>query len=288
MAGSRTKAPTPSRARAPNETLTRTVNNGYGRALSILEVVFSQKNPHMNPITSVGSATFDSSRGDTLAAGQELDTDHYLLSADARFALMLLSDGNLILWNNGNVVWQSFTRGSGATHLNMQTDGNLVLYTASNTAGTGGSAHLVVQKDGNLVTYEDSGSASNWQSGAGGTPADNAYGSDTLTATPHELDASSQDYLLSAHKRYALLMQSDGDLVLYGPGYHVLWNKNLGATKLVMQSDGNLVLYNGSTALWQIATNGTGTNRVVVQNDGNLVTYTAGNSPTWWTGTSGP
>lgn len=252
---------------------------------------------HVNDISGagswngVGTATFLGS--DTLPAGQQLSPNQYLLSTDARFALILQTDGNLVLYS-GHALWQSGTAGSGATHLVMQTDGNLVLYTASNapvwqtsTSGTG-QAHLVVQSDGNLVTYSDSSGSPTWQSGTAGAAPATAFGSDTLAAA-QQLNASTQQYLLSADKRYGLLMQSDGTAVLYGPGYHVLWSHhNDGATRLVMQTDGNLVLYNGNTALWSTGTSGTGPGHAVMQTDGNFVTYTSGNTPTWQTGTRGP
>ena len=225
----------------------------------------------------MGRATFLGT--DRLNAGDQLGLGQYIMSQDARFVLSLNSDGNLVEYSNG-VRWTPNTGNKGATHLLMQTDGNLVLYTANNTpvwqsTATGGAAHLIVQTDGNLVTYNNSSGNPNWQSGTGGAAATRpavVATPDRLQATPEQLNASTQDYLLSLDKRYALLPQSDGTLVLYGPGYHKLWWKALGAaTKLVMQTDGNLVLYNGNTALWYTATGGTGTNRVVIQNDGNLV-----------------
>ncbi len=51
----------------------------------------------------------------------------------------------------------------------------------------------------------------------------------------------------SADGRFTLLMQADGNLVLYGPGNQALWaSGSSGHTDVwdaVMQSDGNLVVY---------------------------------------------
>jgi hypothetical protein len=56
----------------------------------------------------------------------------------------------------------------------------------------------------------------------------------------------------------------------------------IGASSLVMQTDGNLVLYAAGAAWWSTGTNGTGTqNRLVMQSDGNLVVYTQLNHPVW-------
>jgi nucleoid-associated protein YgaU len=48
-----------------------------------------------------------------------------------------------------------------------------------------------------------------------------------------------------------------------------------GAYKLVLQEDGNLVLYAGDDAVWSTKTNGQSVQRAEVQDDGNFVLYTA-------------
>src|SRR4051812_17766788 len=57
---------------------------------------------------------------------------------------------------------------------------------------------------------------------------------------------------------------------------------------LVMQDDGNLVLYRDSDdlALWASGTNGAAVSQVIMQNDGNLVIY-GYNAPLWASNTSG-
>jgi hypothetical protein len=125
----------------------------------------------------------------------------------------------------------------------------------SRTGGTG-QAHLVVQTDGNVVTYNNASGSPTWWTGTGGHAATTNFGSDTLAAG-RQLD--SQQYLRSSDKRYGLLLQSDG----------------------------NLVLYNGNAALWSTWTGGTGSTHAVMQSDGNFVVYTAGNSATWQAGTNG-
>ena len=56
-----------------------------------------------------------------------------------------------------------------------------------------------------------------------------------------------------------MVMQGDGNLVLYGPNYSVVWmsgtNGHPGA-HLVMQNDGNLVIYDGPTGIWSTGTGG--------------------------------
>ena len=96
--------------------------------------------------------------------------------------------------------------------------------------------------------------------------------------------------LISTDNRYRLVMQGDGNLVLYSYK-RALWSSGTAgkpATKAIMQGDGNLVLYdNQSRAYWSSGTAGRGTSNLVMQNDGNLVVYRAGGNPTWYTQTSG-
>jgi hypothetical protein len=66
--------------------------------------------------------------------------------------------------------------------------------------------------------------------------------------------------LSSPNGQYQLLMQTDGNLVEYGPGRQVIWNAmtdgNPGAYA-TMQSDGNFVVYSAAgTALWNAGTSG--------------------------------
>jgi hypothetical protein len=57
--------------------------------------------------------------------------------------------------------------------------------------------------------------------------------------------------------------------------------------RLIMQSDGNLVLYHNGAPLWGAGTNGHGGYYAVMQGDGNLVVYTNHASPVWGSGTNG-
>ena len=61
-----------------------------------------------------------------------------------------------------------------------------------------------------------------------------------------------------------------------------------GNYRLVMQSDGNLVLYNTSSSpVWASGTSGTAGRTAAFQSDGNLVIYAADGSSTWNSGTNG-
>jgi Carbohydrate binding module (family 6) len=60
-----------------------------------------------------------------------------------------------------------------------------------------------------------------------------------------------------------------------------------GEFTLIMQGDGNLVLYQGGTALWASGTAGSGADEAIMQGDGNFVLYTGSGTPVWASNTAG-
>ena len=108
-----------------------------------------------------------------------------------------------------------------------------------------------------------------------------AWGHDFGSTLPEDGTLHAGDYLLSANGQYKLIVQLDGNVVLYGPS-GALWSTNTFGSnvRLVMQLDGNLVVYSSSNVpLWSSGTAGANT-RLVVQNDANLVIYN-GASAIW-------
>lgn len=102
---------------------------------------------------------------DRLLPDQSLTEGQELISEDGRFALAYQGDGNLVLYYEGQVLWNTGTHGDGAGRLLMQMDGNLVMYAADGSAvwstGTHGNdgAWLLMQNDGNAVVYSSAGLA---------------------------------------------------------------------------------------------------------------------------------
>jgi hypothetical protein len=90
--------------------------------------------------------------------------------------------------------------------------------------------------------------------------------------------------------RFRLIMQSDGNLVLYRVSdYRAIWSSNTantGAYRAIMQYDGNFVVYTGTNvavAKWATHTVGQPANYLLVQDDGNLVIYSVGSNTVQWT-----
>jgi len=75
------------------------------------------------------------------------------------YELDMQNDGNLVIYGpSGAALWYSGTANPGTTYLAAQTDGNLVVYSGGRAlwnAGTGGhpGAYTCFQTDGNLVVY---------------------------------------------------------------------------------------------------------------------------------------
>lgn len=116
-----------------------------------------------------------------------------------------------------------------------------------------------------------------------------------LLATNQSI-SSGQAFKAKTHSYHARLEQ-DGELVVYmNDHFHqknAMWRsksggKGHGPYRLVMQDDGNLVIYDShNKATWASGTDkkGASGHKVVMQDDGNLVLYDGNSKPTWNTGT---
>lgn len=99
--------------------------------------------------------------------------------------------------------------------------------------------------------------------------------------------------MISQNGSFTFVYQTDGNAVIYrNNGYKAIWATNTVHTPgaLLMQGDGNLVIYDKSgAAKWGSATNNkSGTKapyRLVLQNDQNLVLYDSANKALWATNT---
>jgi hypothetical protein len=224
-----------------------------------------------------------------LKAGEGLSQGDSVKSCDGRFELAMQSDGNAVLYSEGNALWSTATNGKGGDVLVMQGDGNLVVYSTTGcalwnsvTEGHAG-ATLALQDDGNLVVY--GGGRALWNTGTGGIPA----APTACGALAPGQGLAPGEPVLSCDGKHELIMQNDGNLVLYHLGV-ATWSSRTNGTPsrfAVMQGDGNLVVYEfGGHPTFSTGTSGHDGAHLAIQDDGNLVIY-QGSTAIWNTGTEG-
>jgi hypothetical protein len=238
--------------------------------------------------------TLPTDLGSTLSAGQDLTVDQALFSPSNTYFAVLQPDGNFVVYpvqqgedyeSSGSALWSTGTFGQPSTSLDMQGDGNLVLY-AGGTAiwftstPTSPDDSLAMQDDANLVVY-NSAAVPQWSRGGGLT----GYQGDEL---PNGFQMNSGMYLYSPSGNYYAVMQPDNNFVVYPAGSSAEWSTGTygdGATHIEMQPDGNLVIYTaGGTAVWSSGTYGCTGDNLFMQNDGNLVIYSASGTALWSSG----
>lgn len=106
----------------------------------------------------------------------------------------------------------------------------------------------------------------------------------TNTSLAKGNNLTTQQHLLSPDMNSALVLQGDGNLVLYND-FRAVWSSHTAgskATRLTLQNDGNLVLYTASgKAVWHTETAGSDASTLKLQTDGNLVLYNPSNVARW-------
>lgn len=228
---------------------------------------------------------------DSLRPDQYIRPNQYIESANTKYLLIMQGDGNLVQYGDGQrVIWNSETGGHPGAFAVFQWDGNLVVYSASwrplwASGARPNASSFVLQTDGNLVTYQ--GYIPRWASnysvpdGLSFRNTDYLYPGQAL---------NTNEYLRSSDKRYSLLLQADGNLVAYGPGFHEIWSSSTGGRGgkyLFIQTDGNLVIYNSAYYPVWATTPKANPGRFYIQSDGNVVQYRPDWRPLWASGTGG-
>jgi serine protease len=186
--------------------------------------------------------------------------------------------------------WTSTTASAvldGTSMASPHVAGAAALYLATNTGASPAAVRnaIVGSATANVVGNAGTGSPNLLLYSLGGTTPPPPPGCGTL-AGGSEL-ATGQS-VVSCDGRFTLVIQSDGNLVLYQAGVGAIWaNYVFGSGhRLAMQTDGNLVVYNNlNQAPWYTGTQGNPGARLAVQNDGNVVVYSAGGQALWNTGT---
>jgi len=235
-----------------------------------------------------------------LHEGQQLAPGQQITSPDRRYKLTYQGDGNLVIYRSADMlpVWSSGTYGTSAGRTIMQSDGNFVVYNAAGapvfhtyTFGNPG-AFLRLQNNGSITIFRAYDQARLWSSPVppwevNPPPAPPGNGADTLTAGARVYPGQA---VSSLDGRFSLTYQTDGNLVLYGPGGVPRWSTQVFSSPgyAEMQNDGNFVVYaSNGVPVWASGTSGLLNARLVVHNDGNVVIYTSSNVSAWSTGTGG-
>lgn len=198
----------------------------------------------------------------------------------------------MVIYTTANpikAIWASNTQGMGGVKLCMQTDGNLVLYTASNspiwnTATFFAGATVELQYDGQLAV---------WKNGVGRYATGNVA-SCVTTVAPVTTPKPSRvcnigmaagecivpgDVIYSCFDCFKLLLRDDGVLAVYTTVFPVklVWSsptQGKSGIKACMQTDGNFVLYTATgSAVWATGTSYNFGAFLEMQSDGELVIW---------------
>lgn len=237
----------------------------------------------------VGEILNNSLATNTLGPGTTMNAGDYIVSPNGKFVTTMQYDGNLVTYAGSKAVWSSGTAGNFGNYAIFQNDGNFVVYNAGNgplwwsTTWGVGANNLKLQDDGNIHIYANTTEEFTSDNRVNSYARNNVG---TQIASPTRLNAG--DYIKSPDSRYTLVMQDDGNLVLYSADGAPIWNSGTAGhpgSYAVMQSDGNFVVYNsGNGPLWWSGTWGQGASTLKLQSDGNLVVYrNSDNGFTWAT-----
>ena len=242
-------------------------------------------NPQLTGVLGeVSGPQRDLLEGQTLASGRSL--------TDLGATLAMQSDGNLVAYAPGGTPrWSSGTFVPGSRTV-LGVDGNLEVWSPGNVrlwqsgVGLGGVERLVLDADGSFRIVSGywgpgrqlSQYTTIWVSNGTRPRVDGLWFGQVLPAGRA---------LFSADRSHELLMQTDGNLVLYRRrDSRVVWTSGTshssGRAELVMGQFGELaVRVPGGPVLRDFGTGFKGADRFTVRNDGNL-TVTAPTGATLW------
>lgn len=244
--------------------------------------------PTAGAVVSVCRAGYESYTnvgGSLLAGGATMAANSCMASPNQKYVLRLHTNGELSLFGPKDyLLWSTRTGGQGSSELKVlnglrllkSQDGAQTWAVDTQNALLRG---LEIQDDGNLV-LKDTAGMNLWTSGTIG------YNGNTHRAT-YGLNSGQVilpgEFIRSGNWKYHLILQGDGNLVLYPPSGPALWSSATNsATLLGMQGDGNLVLYNANkVAVWSTGTNGHTNAHLRVQDDGNIVVYNTAGQAVW-------
>ncbi|WP_288467987.1 peptidoglycan DD-metalloendopeptidase family protein [uncultured Curtobacterium sp.] len=216
----------------------------------------------------------------SVPAGTTLQPGDAMTSSNGQFRLVMQGDGNLVEYGVGNVVvWASNTAKYPGAVMDVGTDGVLVLRRGGQLIARWGAGGVVgrdfgVLPDGTL-RMRDSAKKTLWtiRSFQDRVTAGNVIQPGTILRS-------------DAGTSRQFTMQADGNLVQYVDGA-ATWASNTSGhpgSWAAVQTDGNLVVYGPDRrALWSSRTSRAGAGQLMVQADANVVLYGASDTRVWST-----
>ena len=203
---------------------------------------------------------------------------HRLTSPSGLFRAEMQRDGNLVGYGPNGVLWSTGTRGADNT-LQISSHGELVIHDENDTevwiADSEAVADSATLEDNGVLTVRDVNDRPLWDSQTA-LPGSALYSPNLLSA---------DGLLRSDDGRYRVVMQGDGNVVVYGPAGAV-WSSGTSGTgsSLRFGTDGVLQIVAGDGAVtWTAvpAAGGVGPFHLVMQSDGNIVAYDLHDRAVW-------
>jgi RHS repeat-associated protein len=197
--------------------------------------VYAAPSPGPFPPQSCGTKSY-------LAAGQSLHANQCLVSPHGQYILYMSPDGNFYIYDIAHSIgtWGANTAGHPGAYALMQTDGNFVIYDANNNflwnSGTAGSGaeRLDLEDDGRIIIWKSA-----WNSGTSTGQFNWTQlahpGCDMGTGIGTTGGLGTGQCLVSPNGHYEMLLQTDGNMVIYDLGVtpaNQLWSTNTALTPL--------------------------------------------------------
>lgn len=224
-----------------------------------------------------------------LEKGEELKAGTGLCSTNGDFRLDMQKDGNLVLYHKTiGATWASRTFDQGGSRAKMEDNGNLVVYKEnsnvlweSKTASANGS-RVLLQNDGRLQILNDDNEVV-WNSRD--TDGHHDKGCLPYLTTGSSLEKGQS--VCAANRVFNLIMEDEGNLVVYRNSNHErIWDAGAhqrGGVKVDMQDDGNLVIYTkDNQAPWSSNTYSSGPAYLELSDDGVVFVKRLTDSKTLW------
>ncbi|MCJ1673048.1 MULTISPECIES: hypothetical protein [unclassified Rathayibacter] len=214
----------------------------------------------------------------SLSDGDELHRGHQLTSKNGLFRAVMQRDGNFVGYGPDGALWSTGTRGSDNTFVVDEgfatiIDADEQVKWISLPEGSG-DVDTVTLGDNGVLSMDNEADAVVWSSQSE-LPGPSMYAPNTL---------KTDEILRSESLQYRVVMQADGNVVVYGPQGAVWQTATSGAgSSLEFTKDGALqvVTADGSVTWTAKPSGGTGPFRLVMQSDGNLVEYDGQGRAVW-------